>query len=154
MNAELKTESKTKTSNRRRRRHWYDHEKIAIVEKYDRGELYPIPGQPDCVVDPKSKEELLVSTIRDWRNHLIDLGLIKKPRVAAEPVAVKTPVDFKGFLEVTPTDAKEASMQNLLVQTLLENQKLKEMLGKVKQSATRLKKVETSFSAGERSKTQ
>ena len=39
------------------RRHWYDHEKLEIIQKYESGALEKVPTDPYFVIDPKSKKE-------------------------------------------------------------------------------------------------
>lgn len=104
-------------SPKRRRRHWYDHEKLVIINSYDKGELYPAKGKPNCVIDPKSNEILSLFLIEGWRDQFRGLGLIKSEKK-------KDPVK----LSPQTLDKEESSMQNLLVKVLMENEQLKQAL--------------------------
>ena len=143
-NASDKEENKSKYSRaRRKRRHWYDHEKIAIIKSYDNGELLKIPGEPSYVTDPKSNETLSVFAIEDWRDHFRTLGILSgktKPMVqtkVTQPV-VNTPV-FNEEFKTQPTQESvkvERSMQTLLIKTLIENEKLKETVQELRKYVT------------------
>lgn len=122
LNNEVNEDIKQETADtKRRRRHWYDHEKLNIIQAYDKGDLEAAPGKPNFVIDPKSKETLSIFLIESWKDSFRTLGLIKKGKqVVEKPVAVSN---------VTQNiPANRDTMQSLLLDALLENKMLKEQL--------------------------
>lgn len=123
---ETKGESKSET--RRRRRHWYDHEKVRIINAYDAGQLESVYSKPNLVVDPKSKEQLSIFLIEGWKDQFRTLGILKATKQA--PKAVQQDV------QKMPQSAD--AVQTLLVNVLLENQKLKAVLEGLKKSGRKM----------------
>lgn len=118
---------------KRRRRHWHQHEKLSIISAYDRGELYPVPGKPTHVIDPKSKETLSIFLIEGWKDTFRGLGLIKKLPKQVEPT----------IMQSLPSNLPD--VQSLLVNALLENQKLKEQLNTLKKGIAVHHRKEVNF---------
>jgi len=141
---ETKGDSKQKQS-RRKRRHWYDHEKIDIVAQYDRGELYAARGHPGFVIDPKSKEKLPRFLIENWKRQFKNFGLIKgqtAKKVFSKPAPVKVEAQPAPALPVQNGTEKEPTVQKLLVKTLIENEQLKSKLIELQKMARRQKYVQ------------
>lgn len=129
-NNESKTENVNHAANqkavkRRNRRHWYDHEKLGIIAAYDQGQLPKAKGSPNCVYDPKSKEELSIFAIEQWKDQFRTMGVlegrirpapVKQSKVVTVPQKVAEPV------------LEELAMEKLLLKALIRNQELEEQL--------------------------
>lgn len=57
----------------RMRRHWYDHEKLEIIRKYEAGKLYT--AGPRQVLEPKYEEPLPIEVIGRWKSQFKKLGI-------------------------------------------------------------------------------
>lgn len=137
MNAkDMTTQSNELTETKqRKRRHWYDHEKLAILSAFDKNELNADPKKANNIIDPKSGQSLPVFLIEAWRDSFRALGLIKKAAIEIKSQTVIKP---------TATETKvnnQEEFQKLLVNILIENQRLKEMVNSYKKGAGRKSRI-------------
>lgn len=127
---------------KRDRRHWYDHEKQEIIGKYAAGELQKIRGKKDTFLDPKSGRELTLTAIDNWKKQFKKLGIALSYQTRKSEVTPKAR-ELRSEFNLPVPHKDEVSMQTLLVKTLLENERLREVLASLNEGNQYRRKTDT-----------
>lgn len=118
-----------------RRRHWHDFEKLAIVQKYDNKEFYPVKGDPTSILDPKSGEALEIKLIEQWRAMFQAHGLLprKESKIRIETFKPALKEQAKPVTK-TPFGSEEVTAKDIILDLVKENQVLRAKLAELANS--------------------